>query len=118
VRRAVLTRADTYIARLVRKGFRVRSATQVEDRGRAKGIVKREVVRGRVAWHLHRQQLTPRRARAAFLMAVWRDSKRPAPAGRGGCSMSRRVNSRRPNTPAWMDSRPCADELMVLGRAK
>ncbi|MGC4082005.1 MAG: hypothetical protein QM736_07840 [Vicinamibacterales bacterium] len=37
--------ADTYIARLVKKGFRVAICDQVEDPKKAKGIVKREVVR-------------------------------------------------------------------------
>src|SRR4249920_655991 len=36
---------DTYITRLVRKGFRVAICDQVEDPRKAKGIVKREVVR-------------------------------------------------------------------------
>ncbi len=37
--------ADGYIARLVRKGFRVAICEQVEDPKKAKGIVRREVVR-------------------------------------------------------------------------
>jgi DNA mismatch repair protein MutS len=37
--------ADTYISRLVKKGFRVAICDQVEDPRKAKGIVKREVVR-------------------------------------------------------------------------
>ena len=37
--------ADTYLARLVKKGFRVAICDQVEDPKRAKGIVKREIVR-------------------------------------------------------------------------
>ena len=37
--------ADAYIARLVRKGFRVAICDQVEDPRKAKGIVRREVVR-------------------------------------------------------------------------
>ena len=37
--------ADAYIARLVKKGFRVAICDQVEDPRKAKGIVKREVVR-------------------------------------------------------------------------
>jgi DNA mismatch repair protein MutS len=37
--------ADTYIARLVRKGFRVAVCDQVEDPRKAKGVVRREVVR-------------------------------------------------------------------------
>jgi DNA mismatch repair protein MutS len=36
---------DTYIARLVKKGFRVAICDQVEDPRKAKGIVRREVVR-------------------------------------------------------------------------
>ena len=37
--------ADTYIARLVKKGFRVAICEQIEDPRKAKGLVKREVVR-------------------------------------------------------------------------
>ncbi len=37
--------ADTYIARLVKKGFRVAVCEQMEDPKKAKGLVKREVVR-------------------------------------------------------------------------
>ena len=37
--------ADGYVARLVRKGFRVAICEQVEDPRTAKGLVKREVVR-------------------------------------------------------------------------
>ncbi len=37
--------ADTYIARLVKKGFRVAVCEQIEDPRKAKGVVKREVVR-------------------------------------------------------------------------
>jgi DNA mismatch repair protein MutS len=36
---------DTYIGRLVRKGYRVAICEQVEDPRKAKGVVKREVVR-------------------------------------------------------------------------
>ena len=36
---------DTYIARLVKKGFRVAVCEQMEDPRKAKGVVKREVVR-------------------------------------------------------------------------
>ena len=37
--------ADGYIARLVKKGFRVAICEQVEDPRKAKGLVRREVVR-------------------------------------------------------------------------
>src|SRR5216683_7930355 len=36
---------DTYVARLVKQGFRVAICDQVEDPRKARGIVKREVVR-------------------------------------------------------------------------
>ena len=36
---------DTYLSRLVKKGFRVAICDQVEDPKKAKGIVKREIVR-------------------------------------------------------------------------
>src|SRR5207342_1322846 len=36
---------DTYLTRLVRKGFRVAICEQVEDPKKAKGLVRREVVR-------------------------------------------------------------------------
>jgi DNA mismatch repair protein MutS len=36
---------DTYLARLVRKGFRVAICDQVEDPRKAKGVVRREIVR-------------------------------------------------------------------------
>src|SRR4026209_2428236 len=37
--------ADSYIARLVKKGFRVAVCEQMEDPRKAKGLVRREVVR-------------------------------------------------------------------------
>ncbi len=37
--------ADSYITRLVRKGYRVAICEQVEDPRKAKGVVRREVVR-------------------------------------------------------------------------
>src|ERR1700752_4310984 len=37
--------ADTYIARLVKRGYRVAICEQVEDPRKAKGVVRREVVR-------------------------------------------------------------------------
>src|SRR5207248_11464120 len=36
---------DSYLARLVKKGFRVAICDQVEDPKKAKGLVKREIVR-------------------------------------------------------------------------
>ena len=65
---------DGYIARLVRKGFRVAICDQVEDPRKAKGIVKREVVRVVSPGTLTDASYLDARE-PAFLMAV-------APAGR------------------------------------
>ena len=40
-----ITLPTAYLARLVKKGFRVAVCEQVEDPRKAKGLVKREVVR-------------------------------------------------------------------------
>ena len=66
---------DGYIARLVRKGFRVAICDQVEDPRKAKGIVKREVVRVVSPGTLTDASYLDARE-PAFLMAV-------APASRG-----------------------------------
>ncbi len=55
--------ADGYIARLVRKGFRVAVCEQVEDPKKAKGLVRREVVRVVSPGHADRRRV-PRGARA------------------------------------------------------
>ena len=55
--------AEPYLARLVKKGFRVAICEQVEDPRKAKGLVRREVVRVVSPRHLHRRRL-PRCARA------------------------------------------------------
>ncbi len=68
---------DTYIARLVRKGFRVAICDQVEDPKKAKGIVKREVVRVVSPGTLTDANFLDARE-PAFLMAI-------APAN-GSCS--------------------------------
>lgn len=61
--------ADTYIARLVKKGYRVAICEQVEDPKKAKGVVKREVVRvvspGTLADAAYLDAREP-----AFLMAI------------------------------------------------
>ena len=60
---------DTYIARLVKKGFRVAICDQVEDPRKAKGIVKREVVRVVSPGTLTDSNVLDARE-PAFLMAV------------------------------------------------
>ena len=60
---------DTYLARLVKKGFRVAICDQVEDPKKAKGIVKREIVRvvspGTLTDSQHLEERAP-----AFLLSV------------------------------------------------
>jgi DNA mismatch repair protein MutS len=69
---------DTYIARLVKKGFRVAICDQVEDPRKAKGLVKREVVRvvspGTLTDTNYLEAREP-----AFLVAI-----APGPGGRNG----------------------------------
>ena len=68
---------DGYIARLVKKGFRVAICDQVEDPRKAKGLVKREVVRVVSPGTLTDVEL-PRRARAGVP-----DGRRAGRRGRG-----------------------------------
>jgi DNA mismatch repair protein MutS len=65
--------ADGYVARLVKKGFRVAICEQVEDPRKAKGLVKREVVRVVSPGTLTEPSYLDARE-PAFLMAI-------APAG-------------------------------------
>src|SRR3981189_3177133 len=69
---------DGYIARLVKKGFRVAICEQVEDPRKAKGLVKREVVRVISPGTLTDANYLDARE-PAFLMAVTlRDGKGPS----------------------------------------
>src|ERR1700681_3542116 len=74
---------DTYIARLVKKGFRVAICDQVEDPRKAKGLVKREVVRVVSPGTLTDASYLDARE-PAFLMAI-------APTGTGGRGSPRTV---------------------------
>ena len=71
---------DAYLARLVRKGFRVAICDQVEDPRKAKGIVKREVTRvvspGTFTDATYLEAREP-----AFLAAIARPSHDGAPFG-------------------------------------
>jgi DNA mismatch repair protein MutS len=69
---------DGYIARLVKRGFRVAICDQVEDPRKAKGIVKREVVRVVSPGTLTDANYLDARE-PAFLMAVY-----PTPGPKGG----------------------------------
>jgi DNA mismatch repair protein MutS len=72
---------DTYLARLVKKGFRVAICDQVEDPKKAKGIVKREIVRVVSPGTLTDSQYLDARE-PAFLLALSRgaDTAKPAAA--------------------------------------
>jgi DNA mismatch repair protein MutS len=65
---------DTYLARLVKKGFRVAICDQVEDPRKAKGIVKREIVRvvspGTLTDSQHLDERAP-----SFLLALTKNEK-------------------------------------------
>ncbi len=73
---------DGYIARLVKRGFRVAICEQVEDPRKAKGVVKREVVRVVSPGTLTDTGYLDARE-PAFLMAVFTDRGREKSASRG-----------------------------------
>ena len=70
---------DTYLARLVKKGFRVAICDQVEDPRKAKGIVKRAIVRvvspGTLTDAQHLEERAP-----AFLLSLARTEKKGSDA--------------------------------------
>src|SRR4051812_35938280 len=82
--------ADGYIARMVKKGFRVAVCEQVEDPKKAKGLVRREVVRvvspGTLTDSSYLEAREP-----AFLMSIVAaglDKSRPAAYGVGLIDLS------------------------------
>jgi DNA mismatch repair protein MutS len=77
---------DTYIARLVKKGFRVAICDQVEDPRKAKGIVKREVTRVVSPGTLTDAGFLDARE-PAFLMAIAPDSAGPSRLSRLGVAL-------------------------------
>ena len=92
--------ADGYIARLVKKGHRVAICEQVEDPKKAKGVVRREVVRvvspGTLADAGYLDAREP-----AFLLAVTGLEDPPGPQlapRRERCWTSRPASSRWPST--------------------
>ena len=106
---------DGYIARLVKKGFRVAICDQVEDPRKAKGLVKREVVRVVSPGTLTDAAISTRASR--------RFSWRSRPATRSTtsasrCSMSRPASSPRPNTRARTACRRSPTNSRCSGRAR
>ena len=84
---------DTYLPRLVRKGYRVAICEQVEDPRKAKGIVKREVVRVFSPGTLLDAGTSTRASRRS----CWR-SHRVRSVSVSHCSISRPASSRLPST--------------------
>src|SRR4029450_9065233 len=72
---------DPYLARLVKKGFRVAICDQVEDPRKAKGIVKREIVRVVSPGTLTDAQYLDAKE-PAFLMSITPESQIPASESR------------------------------------
>ena len=112
---------DGYLAKLVKKGFRVAICEQVEDPKKAKGLVKREVVRVVSPGHAHRRELS-----GCARTRVPDGDRRHEPADHGNyatvsasrCSISPRANSRPPNITAPTDSQALADEIAVAPPAR
>ena len=114
--------ADGYIARLVKKGYRVAICEQIEDPKKAKGVVKRDVVRvvspGTLTDAAYLDAQEP-----AFLMAIvatggsaGSSKLRPSTASRW--SICRPASSTSPNTRAPRASRRCAPRSPCCGRAR
>ena len=67
--------ADTYVSRLIRRGFKVAICDQVEDAKHAKGIVKREVVRVVTpSTYLHQGYLDAKEPSYLMAIATGKDS--------------------------------------------
>ena len=107
--------ADGYIARLVKKGFRVAVCEQMEDPKKAKGIVRREVVRVVSPGTLTDVGYLDARE-PAFLMALVPSSDAPAMVSRS--SISRPANSRPPSISARMRSRRWPTNWRSYGRGR
>ena len=111
---------DGYIARLVKKGFRVAICDQVEDPRKAKGLVKREVVRVVSPGTLTDAEL-PRRARAGVPDGGRASAGRALTAPRSRrrrsasrCSISRPASSPPPSIDGADGLQALADEIAVL----
>src|SRR3989440_8634956 len=79
---------DGYVARLVKKGFRVAICDQVEDPRKAKGIVKREIVRVVSPGTLTDAQYLDAKE-PAFLLSITPESRIPSPESRPSASSGR-----------------------------
>ena len=84
---------DGYLAKLVRKGFRVAICEQVEDPKKAKGLVRREVVRVVSPGTLTDANYLDARE-PAFLMAIVARARRPATVDGVGVRAARPLHRR------------------------
>ncbi|HVC18540.1 MAG TPA: DNA mismatch repair protein MutS [Vicinamibacterales bacterium] len=101
--------ADTYLMRLVRKGFRVAICEQVEDPRKAKGLVRREVVRVVSPGTLTDAGYLDARE-PAFLMAV-----SPAPGHDGPIGVALLdLSTGEFSAAEYADPRAVGDELAIL----
>ena len=69
--------ADSYIAKLVEKGYRVAICEQVEDPAQAKGIVKREVIKIVTPGTVTNQSMLSEKENN-YLASVWRGKDKTA----------------------------------------
>ena len=103
--------ADAYIARLVKKGFRVAICEQTEDPKKAKGLVRREVVRVVSPGTLTDASYLESRE-SAFLMAIAPDSAR---TGYGAALLDLSTGEFTTTEYGGPDARQAlADELAIL----
>ncbi|MFL6279882.1 MAG: DNA mismatch repair protein MutS [Vicinamibacterales bacterium] len=101
--------ADAYIARLVKKGFRVAVCEQTEDPKKAKGLVRREVVRVVSPGTLTDAGYLDARE-PAFLIAIY-----PAPTSYGIALLDLSTGEFTTTEYSGVDGRQAlADELVVL----
>ncbi len=107
--------ADGYLAKLVKKGFRVAICEQVEDPKKAKGLVKREVVRvvspGTLTDANYLEAREP-----AFLMSIV-DATTDT-LGVGACSTCPPASSRPPSTAARTACRRSPTRSPCCARAR
>jgi DNA mismatch repair protein MutS len=106
--------ADAYLARLVKKGFRVAICDQVEDPRKAKGIVKREIVRVVSPGTLTDSQYLDARE-PAFLLSIAPESPKGMSAVWGVALLDLTTGEFSCAEYAGKDGlRAIADEVMVL----
>ena len=108
--------ADGYIARLVKKGFRVAICEQMEDPKKAKGLVRREVVRVVSPGTLTDAGYLDAREPALLMCDLARCHRHRGTAS--PCSICPPGNSRRRSIPGRMRARHWPTNSRCCARAK